>query len=65
MEAFFTLLQFFEEAISAFPELYPSSNKNIRRAVLSKQVSIFYRVHKNRIEILSVLDNRSDLKDWL
>ena len=36
IEAFFILLQSFEEAISVFPELYPLSKKKSRRAVLSK-----------------------------
>lgn len=64
---FFSLLESFEIAIGAFPELYPVSilKRGIRRAVLSKVLSVFYRIHKNNIEVLAILDNRCDLSEWL
>lgn len=59
-EHFMVLLRGFEIAVSAFPQLYPMSSvqPGIRRAVLSKVVSVFYRVHKQQIEVLAILDNR-------
>ena len=64
---FFSLLKTFEKAISLFPELYPLTRKKskIRRAVLSKNLSVFYRKNRNKIEVLAVLDNRMDLSKWL
>lgn len=64
---FFSLLQSFEIAVSAFPKLYPESTfkKNIRRAVLSKELSVFYRIHKNKIEVLTCIDNRCDITNWI
>jgi len=60
-------LKTFEKAISLFPELYPLTRKKskIRRAVLNKNLSVFYRKNKNKIEVLAVLDNRLDLSKWL
>lgn len=63
VENFFSILQTFEIAVGAFPKLYPISTlkKNIRRAVLSQVLSAYYRVQKGRIEIIALLDNRSDI----
>lgn len=45
--------------ISKTPKAFPSSNKkNIRKCVLIKQVSIYYRIKKNEIELLTFWDNR-------
>src|ERR1700722_3488942 len=62
---FFSLLEAFEIAVSAFPELYSVSSikRGIRRAVLSKVLSVFYRIRKNNIEVLAILDNRCDLAE--
>lgn len=67
VESFFALLNSFEIAVRAFPKLYPlsSSKKGIRRAVLSKVVSVFYRVKSNNVEVLAIIDNRTDLKEWM
>jgi plasmid stabilization system protein ParE len=67
LEVFYELLISFEKAVAVFPNLYPKSNfkSRIRRAVLSKAVSAYYRVSKNKIEILAILDNRCDLNKWL
>jgi len=62
---FHSLLKTFESAVSFFPELYPVSKKKIRRAVLNKNLSVFYRQNKNQIEVLAVLDNRMDLAEWI
>ena len=60
---FYSLLSAFEEA----PKLYPQTNRKtkIRRAVLSKVLSAFYRISSNKIEILAILDNRCDISKWL
>ena len=67
VDNFFKILQAFEIAVCAFPNLYPQSTikKNIRRAVLSKVLSAYYRVHKGKIEVISLLDNRCDITQWL
>lgn len=67
IETFYGLLQTFEIAVCTFPQLYPLSGiqTNIRRAVLSKVLSAYYRIHNGRIEVLAVLDNRCDLENWL
>ena len=67
VDNFFSLLNAFEIAVSAFPELYPisSSKKKVRRAVLNKVLSVFYRINKNNIEILAILDNRCDLTEMM
>ena len=64
---FYSILEAFEIAVCAFPELYPHSTrkKNIRRGVLSKVLSVYYRIHGDNIEVLSILDNRCDLSKWL
>ncbi|MGF7081128.1 hypothetical protein [Mucilaginibacter sp. UYCu711] len=40
---FYKMLEKFEKIVSAFPEIYPKSiiNSKARRAVLSKQLSVF------------------------
>jgi len=67
IDHYYVILQSFEIAVCAFPELYPQSSvrKNIRRAVLSKVLSAYYRVHKGKIEVIALLDNRCDISKWL
>jgi plasmid stabilization system protein ParE len=67
VEHFYATLQSFELAVCAFPTLYPRLllKKNIRRAVLSKVLSAYYRIHKGQIEVLALLDNRCDISKWL
>ncbi|HEX7584360.1 MAG TPA: type II toxin-antitoxin system RelE/ParE family toxin [Prolixibacteraceae bacterium] len=67
VDHFYAMLQSFEIAVCAFPELYPQSftQKNIRRAVLSKVLSAYYRIHKGKIEVVALLDNRCDISNWL
>ena len=49
--------------ISITPEMFPaSSQKNILKAVLTKQNSLFYQVRKNEIVILIIWDNRQNPK---
>jgi plasmid stabilization system protein ParE len=60
------MLGVFESLVKTFPQLYPliTNSKNIRRAVLSKQLSVFYACSKNTISIAAVLDNRMDDNKW-
>jgi plasmid stabilization system protein ParE len=60
VDHFYQLLETFEKVILVFPELYKLSihSKTIHKAVLSKQLSIFYRISKNRITINAILDSR-------
>ena len=50
--------------ISKYPKLYPESSqqKGVRRAVVAKFNTLYYRinVNKNQIEILSFFSNRED-----
>lgn len=50
------------QLISKNPLIFPSTQKsrNIRKSVLNKQTSIIYRFSDNRIEILSIFDNRQN-----
>lgn len=44
------------------PQLYPKSDyiPELRKSVLSKQVSIFYKIAKNEIRIVTLFDNRQN-----
>ncbi len=48
--------------ISNHPEGFPQSFKNeaIRRCILSKQTTIYYKVMTDKILIISLFDNRQD-----
>lgn len=49
------------DIISHSPYAYPSTRyENIRRAVISRQTSVLYRVSEEYIEILFFWDNRQD-----
>lgn len=63
---FYEVLISFRKVVEVFPKLYPKSIKQqkVRRAVLSKELSVFYRINKNKIEVLAILDNRCDLSTW-
>lgn len=43
-----------------YPNAFPFSDrrKGFHKCVVSKHISLFYRVHQNKIEILSLFDNR-------
>ena len=66
VENFFDLLKRFEAVIPDHTQIFVkiSSNKNVHRAVLSKKLSVFYKVSKKRIFVASVLDNRMNPKMW-
>ncbi|MDB5288072.1 MAG: hypothetical protein JWR05_3021 [Mucilaginibacter sp.] len=63
---FYSLLESFEKVVTVFPLLYPVSakSKKIHRAVLSKQLSVFYTISNNVIIIISMFDNRMDYTKW-
>ena len=49
--------------ISQRPQLYPltSNRKDVRRSVLTPQITIYYKINKQAIEILTLFDNRQNL----
>lgn len=58
---FYQALNDFEKTISVYPTLYSESpEKKIRRAVLSKFLSVYYSINKNKISIIAIFDNRWD-----
>ena len=66
VDNFYDLLHAFENIVLSFPKLYPKSikNKKTHRAVLSKQLSVFYTLSKDQIVIVAVLDNRMSYTKW-
>lgn len=52
------------DQISENPELYQATIKrrNIRRCVISKQTSLYYRVKKREIELITLFDTRQHPK---
>ena len=52
------------EVIRFFPEAYflAIKSKNIRRAVIEKMISVYYRKTSEGIEIITLFDNRMDPK---
>jgi hypothetical protein len=49
-----------------FPLIYPISTKNkkMHRAVLSKQLSVFYTLIEDEIIVAAILDNRMGEANW-
>jgi len=45
------------ELISINPELFPKTKKSIRRVVITKHNTLYYRKNKKTIEILSFFSN--------
>ncbi|MBN2681091.1 MAG: type II toxin-antitoxin system RelE/ParE family toxin [Bacteroidales bacterium] len=51
------------DIIKSQPLSYPKSkNKNIRRAVMTKQTTVYYGITKDSIRIVSLFDNRKNPK---
>jgi plasmid stabilization system protein ParE len=48
--------------IRKMPEMYKASRKgkNIRQCVVNSQTSLYYRIHKDTIEIITIFDNRQN-----
>ena len=58
---FYKALYDFEKIIILYPTLYSESQKKrIRRAVLSKVLTVYYSINKNKIAIIAIFDNRWD-----
>ncbi|GAA5040119.1 hypothetical protein GCM10011506_40250 [Marivirga lumbricoides] len=55
-------LQSILKLISEMPDLYPSSGKRkqVRRCVISKQTSLYYQIKKDKIELITMFDNRQN-----
>ena len=52
------------ELIIKFPKIFPVSNfhPDLRKAVLSKQTTIFYKIQDNIIYLAYLFDNRKDIR---
>jgi plasmid stabilization system protein ParE len=50
------------EQIAKTHRMYEASSKRkaIRRCVINKQVSLYYRMGKEEIEVITIQDNRSN-----
>lgn len=56
---FYQALHDFENIVCFYPTLFAKSKKkNIRRAVLSKVLSVYYAINNNTISIIAILDTR-------
>ena len=62
--AFIANLFKFIDLISSNPELFPRSdfNPSLRRAVMSKQTSIFYKAESGVIHLVSIFNNRKSIE---
>ncbi|MEZ4931151.1 MAG: type II toxin-antitoxin system RelE/ParE family toxin [Saprospiraceae bacterium] len=50
--------------IAAFPYAFPAfKGKSIRKAVISRYLTMFYQVKKETIEVLSFWDNRKNTSE--
>lgn len=58
------ILRQFEMVVQKYPDAYPKTNfkRNLRRAVLNKVVSVFYREIHDEIQIVAIYDNRQDIR---
>lgn len=56
------LLKEFERTVSNFPTLYPESNsqKLLRRAVIHKNTTVYYKFTKNKVVVIALKDNRQE-----
>jgi plasmid stabilization system protein ParE len=63
-KAYIARIEFVIELIKKFPTLYPttSSRPGVRRCVITKHNSLYYRIADDYIEILTFYDNRSNPK---
>ncbi|MCB0396376.1 MAG: type II toxin-antitoxin system RelE/ParE family toxin [Flavobacteriales bacterium] len=62
LRKFARLLEKQLQLISQRPLIFPEAfkHKDVRRAVLSRQTTIYYKVKSDSVEILSLFDNRQD-----
>ena len=59
---FESLLRQFELTVSNFPNLYPESKnqKNLRRAVIHKNTTVYYLFDKDKMTVIAMKDNRQE-----
>ena len=59
---FHAMLQDFEQKVASFPDMFPATKRSrlVHRAVLSKELSIYYYMAAGRIHVFEVIDNRQD-----
>lgn len=62
IKRFNDILQSKLKNIAERPELYPASGKTkkVRRCVINRQISLYYRIKKNKIELITLFDTRQD-----
>lgn len=62
ISAFFKKLDKRINIIAQRPLLYPltKNRKNVRRSVLTPQITIYYRINKRAVELLTLFDNRQN-----
>lgn len=50
--------------IATFPEMFPASKlrKDVRKAVITKHNSVYYRYNKKQVQLLHFWDNRQNPK---
>lgn len=53
------------DGIALFPSMFPRSSKrnDVRKAIITKQVSLYYRFNKTEIQLLHFWDNRQNPED--
>jgi plasmid stabilization system protein ParE len=59
------LLRQFELTVSNFPTLYPESKsqKQLRRAVIHKNTTVYYIFDKDKVTVIAMKDNRKEKAD--
>lgn len=64
IQKFALLLDLQLNRLKIYPNLFPKSYryKKIRKSVLTRQVSMYYRVVNQEIQIISLFDNRQNPK---
>ena len=64
IEKFIEITELLIDQISLYPKRFPVINKklNVRKCVLTKHNTLFYREMKNHIDILRIYDSRQDPK---
>jgi plasmid stabilization system protein ParE len=61
IDQFYDSLESFENIIALYPTLYPETSRlKIRRAVLSKVLSVYYTLGRNKVYVVAIMDNRWD-----
>ncbi len=53
------------EIIALTPDMYPltSKNRKVRKCVLNKQNVVYFRVHENNVEVITIFDTRQNPKN--